>query len=658
MIDPTTVQRIKDAADILDVVSEFVPLKRRGVSHIGCCPFHNEKTPSFNVTPSKGIYKCFGCGVGGDATKFIMEHEGLSYPEALKFLAKKYHIPIEEKKLSPEQKQHQSDRESMFVLNEYAQKYFRSVLLNSPEGQAVGMSYLKERQINTEMQEKFLLGYSLNQRTAFTDEALKKGYKKTYLEKTGLTKYKEDWYTDGFRARLIFPIRDLGGKIAGFGGRILNTQNKKVGKYLNSSDSETYNKSQIVYGLYEAKRAISNAKECILVEGYTDVIALHQIGIEQVVSSSGTSLTQGQIKQIGRFTKDITVIYDGDAAGINASLKGIDLILKEGLHVKVVSLPDGEDPDSFSKKVSKQDFIDHLATHKTDFIQFKTKLLMDEAANDPIQKAAAINSILTSVSVIPDNITREVYMDACSDNFEIPKASLYTEVEKIISQRNIELEKQQRSAQRAADRQASLAQNTPQALPQANNQQPAAPQVSTSLLTAQHSPQELALMQLLIRFAVEPITIFNRDTQEVTEHTLASYIVSEIEYDELEIRNPVFQEILNRCKLDPAPTTACFLESPSPELQHLVELTKKSSFKLSDFWTRHGNILPKVETKLREIADKELTAFKRDIILKRLQSLEARLKQTTDEEEQTHILQQWQQLKQIERQFAKDQGIQ
>ncbi|MGL5620176.1 MAG: DNA primase, partial [Tannerellaceae bacterium] len=410
MIDQITIDKILDAANIVDVVSEFVTLRKRGINMVGLCPFHSDKTPSFYVSPSKNICKCFACGEGGTAVHFIMKHEQLSYVEALKFLAKKYNIEVQERELSESERKAQSIRESLLIVNTYAQQYFSKVLHQHPEGKSIGLSYFKERGFKDEIIEKFQLGYSLEQKDAFYQEAIKAGYKKEYLEQTGLIIAKEDGYVaDRFRGRVMFPVHTLSGKVVAFGGRVLR-KDEKTAKYVNSPESEIYHKSRELYGLFFAKQAIVKSDRCFLVEGYTDVISMHQSGIENVVASSGTALTHGQIKLIHRFTNNITVIYDGDAAGIKAALRGIDLLLEEGINVKVVLLPEGEDPDSFSRKQSAASFIQYIEDNQSDFIRFKTNLLIGEAGNDPIKRSRLISDIVQSVAVIPDNIARSVYI--------------------------------------------------------------------------------------------------------------------------------------------------------------------------------------------------------------------------------------------------------
>ena len=432
MIDRQTVDKILDAAQIVDVVSDFVTLRKRGVNYIGLCPFHDEKTGSFTVSPAKGIFKCFGCGKGGGPVHFIMEHEQLDYPGALRYLAKKYHIEIVEKEMTPEEQQSQSDREAMFALNTWAQSYFTKQMNETDEGRAIGLSYFHSRGFTDETIEKFGLGYCLDKSDVMTMTALNSGYKADFIEKCGLGNRRDNgtWY-DRFRGRVMFPVHTLSGKVVAFGGRVLK-KDDKTAKYVNSPESEIYHKSNELYGIYFAKQSIVKQDRCFLVEGYTDVISMHQAGITNVVASSGTSLTPGQIRLIHRFTPNITVLYDGDAAGIKASIRGIDLLLEEGMNVKVVLLPDGEDPDSYAQNNNASDFIDFIDKNQVDFIRFKIQLLLDEIGDDPIKKAGLIQDVVHSISLIPDNIVRSVYAKECATQLDIDEKVVLAEIQKIL----------------------------------------------------------------------------------------------------------------------------------------------------------------------------------------------------------------------------------
>ena len=455
MIDRETVDRILDTADIVEVVSDFVSLRRRGANFIGLCPFHDEKTPSFSVSPAKQFCHCFGCGKGGSPVGFIMEHEQMSYPEALRYLAKKYHIEVHEKELTSEEKAAQTERESMLVLNEFASQYFEDQLLNTQEGRDIGLSYFYERGFNDDTIKKFHLGYSPENSKAFYTAAVAKGYNKKFLFDTGLCiDDRRGGGFDRFHGRVMFPIMNIAGKVIAFGGRTLK-KTKEVAKYFNSPESTVYVKNRELYGLFQAKRAIVKEEKCFLVEGYTDVISMHQAGIENVVASSGTSLTEGQIRAIHRFTDNVTVLYDGDSAGIHASLRGIDMLLAEGLSIKVLLLPDGEDPDSYARTHSASEFKQYINDNETDFISFKTKILLEGTERDPIKRAAVIGDVVKSISVIPDAIARSVYARECSIQLGISEDVLLREIQKNIKLNQEEaLKRKQRESNRAARQQA------------------------------------------------------------------------------------------------------------------------------------------------------------------------------------------------------------
>jgi DNA primase len=432
MIKPEIVEDILNSARIEEVVGDFVRLTRRGVNHIGLCPFHNERTPSFSVNPAKGIFKCFGCGVGGDSVGFIMKHENYSYIEALRYLANKYNIELKEEEQTPSQIKELNEREALYTVSSYAKDYFSENLHETDEGKSLGLTYFKERGFSERTIEKFQLGYALQERDAFTQQALKNGYSITNLEKSGLTLVKENnYYIDRFRGRVIFPIHNFAGRVIGFGGRILSSvQSVSTSKYINSPETSIYHKSDVLYGLYVAKTSIKKEDRCFLVEGYTDVISLYQAGIENVVASSGTSLTVGQIKLIRKLTNNITIIYDGDSAGIKAALRGIALILQEGMHVRVVLLPQGEDPDSFARNNTKDDCLAYIEEQEESFIQFKTNLLLKDIGNDPIKKAQLINDIAKDISLINDLTMRSVFIKECSNLLNISEENLVQVVSK------------------------------------------------------------------------------------------------------------------------------------------------------------------------------------------------------------------------------------
>ncbi len=531
MIDQGTIDRIIDTAQIVDVVSQFVTLKRRGINYVGLCPFHEDRSPSFYVSPAKNICKCFACGEGGTAVHFIMKHEQLSYFDALRFLAKKYNIEIQERELTDEQKQAYNERESLFILNDYARDYFKNILHEHIEGKSVGLSYFKERGFREDIIEKFQLGYSLEQKDAFSQEALKNGYKKEYLVKTGLTIESEsnNALIDRFRGRVMFPVHTLSGKVIAFGGRILRKV-ENTGKYINSPESEIYHKGNELYGIYFAKQAITKADCCFLVEGYTDVISMHQAGVENVVASSGTALTHGQIRLIHRFTSNVTVIYDGDAAGIKAALRGIDLLLEDGMNIKVVLLPDGEDPDSFARKQNAGSFNDYIKEHEVDFIRFKTKLLLDEAGNDPIKRATLISDIVNSISIIPDNIIRTVYIKDCSILLDIDERILVQEVTK---KRLAYLERT--APQRAATE--MLAVNNDLSQPVTHNK----PEIKDTPI----DKFELAILYYIIRYGTEMLTDESNEEEGAIPMNVIDYVKFDLERDGLWFTNPTYTLILN-----------------------------------------------------------------------------------------------------------------
>ena len=443
MISKTTIDNVFETARVEEVIGDFVQLKKSGSNFKGLSPFTDERSPSFMVSPVKQIWKDFSSGKGGNAVAFLMEHEHFTYPEAIKYLAKKYNIEVEETEQTDEQKEQANERESMYVVSEFAKAYFHKTLLNSEQGKAIGLTYFKERGFTPETIEKFQLGYSPDVWDAFTSEALRKGYKLQYLEKTGLSIVKEEKQFDRFKGRVMFPIQSMSGRVLGFGGRIL-TNEKKAAKYLNSPESDIYHKSKVLYGIYHAKQAIAKEDNCFLVEGYTDVIQMHQLGIENVVSSSGTALTPEQIRLINRLTPNITVLFDGDAAGQRASIRGIDLILEQGMNVKVCSFPEGEDPDSFSRKHTLTDVEDFLKENAKDFIQYKASLLMQEAQGDPVKKAGLVRDMVESIAKIPDVIKREIYVQECARIMDITENVLFNTLAQIRNKGKKEVAKEEK----------------------------------------------------------------------------------------------------------------------------------------------------------------------------------------------------------------------
>lgn len=575
MIDQATVERIMDASDIVEVVQDFVTLKRRGVNYLGNCPFHNEKTPSFTVSPAKQIYKCFGCGKGGSPVNFIMEHEHLTYFEALKFLAKKFHVEIIEKEESAEDVAQRNIRESLMIVSAFAQEYFSNYLYNENEGRTVGLAYFKERGFRDDIIKKFQLGFCPDQKDKFTQTALRNGYKMEFLEETGVTIKREDWIRDRFSGRVIFPFHNLAGRVIAFGGRVLKTD-PKTAKYLNSPESEIYHKSKVLYGIYYAKNSISKNDKCYLVEGYTDVLSFHQAGIENVVASSGTSLTSDQIRLIKRFTSNITIIYDGDQAGVKASLRGIDMVLEEGINVKVVPLPDGEDPDSFARSMNSSDLLEYIAKNETDFIRFKTQLLLDETDKDPVAKAKLINDIVKSISVIPDNITRAVYIKECGQMLEVDEEILYTEVRKI----KFKLTEEQ------------VINDRREAVRKANISRP----IDISATKQSVNPceiEEKALLRILIRyFSHDLFKVEDEDTNEFRMIKVGEYILTELEADNLHSSDPLIQEIIEDFRLHQTDVffnpERYFIQHKNAEINRLVSGLLVDKHIESVIWRKKG----------------------------------------------------------------------
>lgn len=531
MIDHATIERIKDAANIVEVVSEFVTLRKSGSNYKGLCPFHDEKTPSFYVSPARGTCHCFGCGKGGNPVGFIMEHEQMTYPEALRWLARKYHIEIKERELSDNEKREQSERESMFIVNEWAASYFQHLMHDTADGVAIGMQYFRSRGFRDDIVSKFQLGYDDTDRRALAQEALRKGYKEDFLLKTGIC-YKNDRgeLIDRYAGRVIFPWIGISGKVVGFGGRLLDSRTKGVNqKYVNSSDSDIYHKDRELYGIYQAKKAIAKEDRVYMVEGYTDVISMHQCGIENVVANSGTALSVHQIHILHRFTSNITLLYDGDAAGIHAALRGTDMLLSEGMNLKVLLLPDGDDPDSFARKHSAEDFRKYIEEHQTDFIEFKTDLLL-RGERDPLKRSEAINSVVRSISFVTNPILRDTYLHDCSVRMGINEATLINTLNNFIR----------------SNREATASSS--------DNSQTTQPTTQNSKLNIQNSPSPLQqaskveqmLVELIVRNG-DTVIYNNVETEDGTTVNLnvAQYIAYNLGVDGLKFANPLNSRILD-----------------------------------------------------------------------------------------------------------------
>ena len=558
MIDEATKQRILDAAKIEEVVGDFVTLRRRGVNLIGLCPFHNEKTPSFTVSPSKNICKCFGCGKGGTPVNFIMQHEHLSYPDALRYLAKKYNIEIVEKELTAEEMQARTKRESMMALNEFAGRYFVDQLWRTEEGQSVGLAYFRERGFSDAILQKFQLGYSQNQYHAFSDEAIKSGFSTTVLSDVGLaTRSDRGGMVDRFRGRVMFPVHSLSGRIVAFGGRVL-VQTEKSAKYVNSPESEIYHKSNELYGIYFAKESMVQNDAVYLVEGYTDVLSMHEAGIQNVVASSGTSLTQGQIRMIHRFTSNITVLYDGDAAGIKASIRGIDLLLEEGMNVKVVLLPDGDDPDSFAKKHNANELIEYIKEHQVDFIQFKSGLLLEDAGNDPIKKSQLINDIVQSIAVIPDAITRSLYIQECAIRFSVRESLLGEAVQKL---------RQQKQVQKPVQEPAPIANATASVIVPI---EPEIAQKAGAELPYTYN-QEQVIMRYLVNYGKCNLSFYDAESNEHIQIPLATYVDLMLAEDEMPLQFPLHVQLLQEAlQVEQTDLRTYFLNHTNLSIQNYV----------------------------------------------------------------------------------------
>ena len=643
MIDQPTIDRITDTAQIQDVVGDFVTLRKRGVNLLGLCPFHNEKTPSFTVSPAKGIFKCFGCGKGGNSVHFIMEHEQISYYEALKYLARKYNIEVEERELSPEEMAVRNDRESMLLVNEFAQKHFSNTLLHHIDGKAIGLSYFRERGFRDDIINKFQLGYSLELRDAFTQAAMKAGYNKEYLIKTGLTIEGDNHYLgDRFRGRVMFPVHTLSGKVVAFGGRILK-KDDKMAKYVNSPESEIYHKSNELYGIYFAKQAIVKQDRCFLVEGYTDVISMHQSGIENVVASSGTSLTPGQIRLIHRFTENVTVIYDGDAAGIKASIRGIDLLLEEGLNIKVLLLPDGDDPDSFARKHNASDFIEYVQQNSSDFIRFKTNLLLADAGNDPVKRAGLVLDIVRSISIIPNTAIRGEYVKECSTLLNVEEQMLYYEINKL---KNNEQEKN-------AIRRQTEATN----LPQDNESEKA---TTKRLSGSKFEEQERSILQVLIKFG--DAVLYYADEEKQQPVMVGAFILEELEQDKLEFSNPLhslmLEEYRNNYKQDNFAVQRFFLFHQQSEISNLTADLISEKYTLSRIHSKIKKIEADAD-RLIELVPRVVFEFKNSLILEMIKQKLNDMKMANDNKNDglvDTIMQEMSQLEIVKKQLSKSLG--
>ena len=645
MIPKEVIDEIFATARIEEVIGEFVQLKKSGSNYKGLSPFVQEKTPSFYVSPAKGIYKCFSSGNGGNLVSFLMEHEKWSYPEALRYVAKKYNIDVQEEEESPELQEQRNERESLLIINRFAASFFHEQLLETQEGKAVGLSYFKERGFLESTIEKFQLGYLSDKWAVFTDAAIEKGYKKEYLEQLGLTKTSNGKSYDFFRGRVMFPIHNLTGQVVAFGGRTLKND-KSVAKYFNSPESTVYSKSKVLYGIYQAKKSIVSENNCYLVEGYTDVVSFVQAGVENVVASSGTALTKDQIRLIKRYTENITILYDGDAAGIRASFRGIDLILEEGMNVKVVLFPDGEDPDSFSRKHNHTELVEYLDKQAKDFIVFKTDLLYEDSKNDPIKKSKLIHEIVDSIALIPDGIARSVYINECASLIDVPEQVLLNELNKLRAN------KQNKDRKSRAEAPAEIPTTNPQI-----NQERVDDVVS--------SYQETDVIRLLLNFGELEIVVpieNEAGEEEKVSVSVAEYVLHEIETDEIQFHSALYQTIINEylTKLSEDEEILgnnYFVQHPNPEIaKTTVDLVSFRYF-LSDNWEKRHHIYTTLEEqKLAFSAKRAVYSLKLMKVREMIAAIQTELKSigSSSYEKSTELLKKQSQLEQVKMLLANE----
>ncbi len=654
MIDQETIQRIMDAARIEEVIGDFVSLKKRGANHIGCCPFHNEKTPSFYVSPSKGIFKCFGCGEAGDVVKFLMKHEHYTYPEALRWLAQKYNIEIQEEEQTEEQKERQNERDALFHVSEFAQKYFADLLYNDEMGRAVGLSYFHGRGLSDEVIKNFGLGYCLDEWSNFTDHARKNGYSDTVLEKTGLTIFKEETKKayDRFRGRVMFPIYSISGRVLGFSGRVLSSE-KQAAKYVNSPDSDIYNKSRILYGLYQARSAISKANKCFLVEGNIDVISMHQSGVENTVASCGTSLTTEQIRLIKRYTPNVTVLYDGDSAGIKAALRAVNLLFAEGMHVRCVLFPDGEDPDSYAQKYGSSALQDYLATHEDNFVIFKTRVLLDGVKNDPIRKAELVKETVDTIALVPDLIERTEYIAQCAHLLDVPEEALASELAKAVNRNRLksyEEEKKENVQSNLNTQNIQDIQNNPTTQPTSE------PPASLSLPV---DPAERHLVQILLNYGdqtlYQSVSADDGTVQEYT-YTVAQAIVAELQRDELCFTDPLCQRIFdyfaNTLSQGQEPDASHFITIEDEALRSFAISLMLDTFRISDTWRQKQVFVPSLEDNLQADLTETILSFKLKCVADRIADNARRFREVKDDDQMMQLLAEKKQLVDLRRQIG------
>ena len=655
MIDRATIDKILDATNIVDVVGEFVSLRKAGVNYKGLCPFHDDTTPSFMVSPAKNICHCFACGEGGNAVNFLMKHEQITYPEALRWLAKKYNIEIEEKELTPEEKQQQSERESMFIVNEWAMEYFQDILKNDPDGIAIGKQYFRSRGIRDDIVEKFNLGYALPQRDALAKAALKAGYQEEFLVKTGLCVERKDQegrrkedspLADRYSGRVIFPWLNVSGKVVAFGGRLLDSRTKGVQqKYVNSPDSEIYHKERELYGLFQAKKAIVKEDRVFMVEGYTDVIAMHQCGIENVVANSGTALSEFQIRILRRFTQNITLLYDGDEAGIHAAMRGTDMLLAAGMNVKVLLLPDGDDPDSFSRKHSATELKEYIDENQTDFITFKTRITV-ENVTDPVKRSEGIGGIVKSISVIPDQILRSTYLSELSQKMGIKEATLLNSMNNMIRK---DIEDKEKERARAAGDISSAAEDSQRTVPNEF--------IGLHTVDEQTREVERLLAQVIVRHG-EKVIYDNIETEdgEKISLTVAQYINYDLSQDNLkfhdELYNQILAEAVEHCGDPDFKAEPYFMQHPDVEISQLATKLAIDRHQLGK-----GFQLKDREGGLRQHVLHLVLDLRMDIIDKRLKEIQAEIRQVgSDMERAKALMEEFKDMQELRNALAKQLG--
>jgi DNA primase len=626
LIPRDTVDKIIDAARVEEVLGEFITLKKRGANLLGLCPFHGEKTPSFTVSPVKGIYKCFGCGKAGNSVNFIMDHLNLSYPEALKWLANKYGIEVVEKEITPEEKEQLNERESMLIVMQYAARYIQDTMNQTDEGKSIGLGYFLERGLRNDIIEKFQLGYSLEDRRGFTNAAVKAGYLPKYLAKTGMSILSNSYVEgneiqvndvfDRYAGRVMFPIQDEGGRVVAFGGRTLSND-KKVAKYINSPETDIYHKSKVLYGLWLGKKAIQQKNTCYLVEGYMDVIAMHQAGIENVVASSGTSLTIEQIKAVHRFTNNIVVLYDGDAAGQKASDRAIPLLLEEGMNVKVLLFPDNHDPDSYSRLVSADEFANYLESNAQDFLIFKAHKLSAETKNDPIKKATVIKDLVANIALIPDTITRTIYVKECANIMEMEEPILQVEVNKL--------------RRKSTDKQKRPDEETPSQLPPELTENLEQKGPSTEALKLHHEESEL--LRLMMNYGNIVVGVEHKDLNNETyiqPLTIDEYVVFELLRDEIEFEDPINQLILDEFKHElqnhRLPLLNYFIQHPNPAISTFAINNAQINYSLSDKWGKFGVLVTDEKNEVKKSAEHVLYSLKDKRLNKHIMEMKESLK--------------------------------